>query len=293
MSLQAGEIVTLVCSRETDIGYMLVQDQEEVFLHRNETAGEIELDQEVTVFLYHDSKGRLSATMSMPHITTEGYGFAKVVDKLDGIGVFVNIGISKDILLEKGDLPPLEEVWPQEDDEIFCTLKRTNKGRLLIKLATEPVMQEYSVRAEESMLNKNVSGIIYRTLRVGSYILTDERFIGFIHESQRKTEPRIGQRVSGRIIDIKDDGSINVSLLPRVHEGMDQEAAEIYEYIMSRGGAMPYWDKSDAEDIKVRFGVSKASFKRSIGRLMKEGKVYQEGGWTYAKEMFEKKESEE
>lgn len=291
MSLQAGEIVTLMCSRETDIGYMLIQEKEEVFLHRNEAAGEIELDQEVTVFLYHDSKGRLSATMEMPHITTEGYGFAKVVSQLEGIGVFVNIGISKDILLEKGDLPPLEEVWPQEGDEIFCTLKRTNKGRLLIKLATEPVMKKFSVPAESSVLNKNVSGIIYRTLRVGSYILTDERFIGFIHESQRRTEPRIGERVNGRIIDVKNDGSINVSLLPRVHEGLDQEANDIYDYIMSRGGAMPYWDKSDAEDIKARFNISKAAFKRAIGRLLKEDKIYQENGWTYAKEMFEKKES--
>lgn len=290
MSLQAGEIVTLECSRETDIGYMLVQNQEEVFLHKNETVGEIDIDQEVTVFLYHDSKGRLSATMEMPHITTEEYGFAKVVDKLDGVGVFVNIGISKDILLEKGDLPPMEDVWPMEGDEVFCTLKRTNKGRLLIKLATEPVMKQISVPAEKSMLNKNVSGIIYRTLRVGSYILTDERFLGFIHESQRKTEPRIGQRVDGRIIDVKNDGSINVSLLQRVHEGLDEEANEIYAYMMSRGGAMPYWDKSDAEDIKTRFGISKASFKRALGRLLKENRVYQEDGWTYATELFEKKE---
>ena len=30
--------------------------------------------------------------------------------------------------------------------------------------------------------------------------------------------------------------------------------------------------------------MSKASFKRALGRLMKEGKVYQEDGWTYLKE---------
>jgi len=288
MTLQAGEIVTLVCSRETDIGYMLGADQEEVFLHKNEAAGEVELDQEITVFLYHDSKGRLSATMAMPYITLESYGFAKVVDVLEGSGVFVDIGIQKDILLEKGDLPPLESVWPNEGDEVYCTLKRTNKGRLLIKLATEPVMKQIAIEPEESMLNKNVSGIIYRTLRVGSYILTDERLIGFIHESQRRTEPRIGERVNGRVIDIKDDGTVNVSLLPRVHEGLDEDASQLFDYLMGRGGAMPYWDKSDAEDIKVRFNMSKGAFKRALGRLMKEEKIYQEEGWTYAKELFQK-----
>jgi uncharacterized protein len=30
--------------------------------------------------------------------------------------------------------------------------------------------------------------------------------------------------------------------------------------------------------------MSKAAFKRALGRLMKEGKVYQENGWTYKKE---------
>jgi len=46
---------------------------------------------------------------------------------------------------------------------------------------------------------------------------------------------------------------------------------------------MPYWDKSLPEDIQERFQMSKAAFKRALGRLMKEGKIYQEEGWTYLK----------
>jgi predicted RNA-binding protein (virulence factor B family) len=46
---------------------------------------------------------------------------------------------------------------------------------------------------------------------------------------------------------------------------------------------MPFGDKSAPEDIQERFQLSKASFKRALGRLMKEGKVYQEEGWTYLK----------
>ncbi len=46
---------------------------------------------------------------------------------------------------------------------------------------------------------------------------------------------------------------------------------------------MPYGDKSDPEDIQARFHMSKAAFKRALGRLMKENKVYQQDGWTYIK----------
>jgi uncharacterized protein len=88
---------------------------------------------------------------------------------------------------------------------------------------------------------------------------------------------------SGRIIDVKEDGTINVSLLGRKQETQDTDAKRIYDYLMSRNGAMPYSDKSMPEDIQERFGLSKAAFKRALGKLMKEGKVYQEGFWTYAK----------
>lgn len=82
---------------------------------------------------------------------------------------------------------------------------------------------------------------------------------------------------------MKDDGTINISLLPRKEEGMEDDAAVIYAYMEERGGAMPFWDKSHPEDIKERFNMSKAAFKRALGKLMKEEKVYQEEGWTYFK----------
>ena len=58
----------------------------------------------------------------------------------------------------------------------------------------------------------------------------------------------------------------------------------IMEYLMSRRGAMPFYDKSEPDDIRRVFKMSKASFKRALGTLMKQGKVYQEEGWTYLKE---------
>ncbi|MBD5026291.1 hypothetical protein GUF51_16570, partial [Xanthomonas citri pv. citri] len=44
-----------------------------------------------------------------------------------------------------------------------------------------------------------------------------------------------------------------------------------------------YSDKSQPDDIRERFNMSKAAFKRALGHLMKNGKVYQENGWTYEK----------
>ena len=287
MYLQPGAIEQVTVLRETEIGYMVGFDDEdgyeEVFLHKNEVAGEIEEGDTIDVFLYLDHKERIAATMKTPLITTSDWNWVKVVEVIPDLGVFVDIGVSKDILIPADEFPIYTPVWPEEDDELYCTLKLTNRGRLIALPARDSDMQEIIVDATPSMRNKNVNGRVYRSLQVGSFVLTDEHFRAFLHHTERKEQVRIGERVTGRIIDVKDDGTINISLLPRKEEGMEDDASQVYEYMESRGGAMPFWDKSHPEDIMERFNMSKAAFKRALGKLMKEGKVYQEEGWTYFK----------
>jgi hypothetical protein len=48
-------------------------------------------------------------------------------------------------------------------------------------------------------------------------------------------------------------------------------------------GKMPYSDASSPELIMAKFNISKAAFKRALGKLMKDGKIEQRDGWTYLK----------
>ena len=277
----AGEMITLTVKREVPFGYFLTDGTEEVLLHKNETERPLVTDEEVTVFLYHDHQGRLCATTKTPKITNDTYDWVEVAGVLPKLGVFVNIGISKDVLVSVDDLPPLLSLWPKRGDQLYCSLKTDKRGRLLAQLATDDVMKQIAVKAPESAFNQNIRGRVYRLIKVGAFIISDVGYIGFIHESQRRKEPRLGEVVEGRVIGVKEDGTVNVSLLPRKHESLDEDADMIYRYLESRGGAMPYHDKSDPEDIQARFQMSKAAFKRALGRLMKAKKVYQENGWTY------------
>lgn len=278
-----GQIVELTVARIVDFGYFLTDGEEDVLLHRNETDREFEEEEKVEVFLYVDSSGRLAATTTKPLVTVGEYAWVSVVDVQPDIGVFLDIGISKDVLLGRDDLPVMESVWPQPGDMLYITLRVNRNYLIYARMASDPVIQEISHPATRSDFNKNVHGHIYRTARVGSWMITAEGFKGFIHESQRSIEPRVGEKVTGRIIDVKEDGTVNISLLPRKQEALDEDATKILTYLESRNGAIPYGDKSMAEDITERFGLSKASFKRALGRLMKDGKVYQEQGWTYKK----------
>lgn len=279
-----GQMVKLTVARTTEYGYFLSDGEEDVLLHSNDTDQTYEEGDEVEVFLFVDSRGRLTATTTVPAVMVDQYAWVPVVDVKDGIGVFLDIGISKDILLGEEDLPVVKSVWPQKGDLLYVTLRVNRNNMIYARMAKDPIIQEISIPATRSDFNKNVHGYIYRTARVGSWIITAEGFKGFIHESQRRTEPRIGEKVEGRIIDVKEDGTINLSLLPRKQEALDEDAEKILNYLELRNGAMPYHDKSMAEDIQERFGMSKGSFKRALGKLMKAEEVYQENNWTYKKQ---------
>lgn len=280
---QIGQVVVLTVARKSTFGFFLSDGNEDVLMHINETKEEYEVGDQVTVFLYSDSQGRVSASANIPEISVGTYGWLTVSDVKPGVGVFLDLGLQKDLLLGEEDLPAHRGVWPQIGDMVYTTLRLSRNYLLYAKLASDQVIQTAAAKATRSDYNKNVQGHIYRTAKVGSWIYTIEGYKGFIHESQRQKEPRLGQKVEGRIIDVKEDGSINVSLLPRKQDVAGSDAERIYEYLMIRNGAMPYSDKSMPEDIFERFQLSKAAFKRALGTLMKEGKVYQEGSWTYEK----------
>ncbi|MCM3160936.1 S1-like domain-containing RNA-binding protein [Metabacillus litoralis] len=279
-----GTFATLTIDEQVDYGYFLTDGKDRVLLHNNEVIGEVEEGEKVEVFFGVDAQDRLYATMKKPFITQDTYGWVEVVDIVEDMGAFVDIGLSKDALVAKDHLPYLREVWPNVGDKLYCTLKVSKNGRFFVRLATEEIVEPFFKNADRALFNKEVTGTVYRMIVAGSFILTEEGYKGFIHSSQREVEPRLGETVTGRVIDVKEDGTINVSLLPRKHEAQGSDAERIYAYMQDRNGAMPFTDKSDPDDIKERFNLSKGAFKRALGLLMKNNRVYQKDGWTYFKE---------
>lgn len=278
-----GTIQTMTVARMIDNGFVLAKDQIEALLHHNETDKELELEQEVDVFLYQDKKGNLTATTKLPDVIMDEYGWAKVVSVLPHLGAFVDIGTTKEFLVSKDDLPLFENVWPKEEDELFVTLGKDQKGRLLAIPATEGVIWREIELAPDELLNQTVSGRVYHTSREGSAIITEEDYRGFIHHTERKEEPRLGELVQGRVIEVKEDGTLNISLRPLKQHGMIDDAEMILEHLANHDGIIPFSDKSDPDDIRGTFNISKAAFKRALGKLMKEGKIEQREGNTYLK----------
>lgn len=280
-NLQIGTIQMMTVKRTIDTGYVLQKGTEEVLMHTRETEGTLEVDAAVDVFLYTDKNDQVVATMKIPSIVLGAYGWATVVEVVPNLGVFVDIGTTKEMLVSVDDLPLFEEVWPQVDDKIYVTLGKDRKGRLLAIPASEEILEDCFEMAYDVELNERVSGRIYLTSKEGSALITEEGYRAFVHYTERGHEPRLGELVSGRIIEVKENGTLNVSLMPMKHERLDDDAEAILMYLQEHGGKMPYGDKSSPETIQKNFQMSKSAFKRALGRLMKYKKVKQADGQTF------------
>lgn len=279
--LPIGTIQTATVLRKIETGYVLQKETDEVLLHHNEALKELEVDEEVEVFLYQDKSNQLIATAKLPTIVMDRYDWAEVIEVVPNLGAFVHIGIDKDILVSIDDLPLFEKVWPIPGDMLYVTLGKDQEERLIALPATESIFQGMRELAPEELFNQPIEGHVYRTSKEGTAIFSNEGYRGFIHHTERIEEPRLGELVSGRVIAVKDDGTVNLSLKPLKQESMGPDADAILAYLENHDGVMPYTDRSDPNDIRKVFNISKSAFKRALGRLMKQSKIEQQDGQTF------------
>ena len=71
----------------------------------------------VHVFLYANRRGELTATMKMPNMTCDTFGWATVIRIDDTEGVYVDIGSSFEVLVNGADMPKVRSLWPKPGDE--------------------------------------------------------------------------------------------------------------------------------------------------------------------------------
>ncbi|TKI57271.1 DNA-binding protein [Brevibacillus antibioticus] len=279
-NLAAGMTLTMTVARKTEIGYFLSDGKDEVFLHVNEAHERLHNDDEVEVFLYHDHENRLAATMDMPHVGMGEYGWLEVVDISPRMGVFLDNGINKDLLLFIDDLPKHSDEWPRPKDQMLVALKQDKLGRLLAKPVTENEIVKIAAMADQSMKNKAVEGTVYKVIQAGAFLLTEDEHILFIHRDEMVGRLRLGQTIRCRISFVREDGRLNGSMKERKEVQYGEDADKLLRYMINRDEAMPYTDSTEAEVIREKFQMSKSSFKRALGKLMKERRVEQVNGWT-------------
>lgn len=248
---------------------------DDILLHKLQQTSPVKPGDKVSVFLYKDPHGRLTASMRTPRMREGQIARLKVINTSRD-GAFLDVGAERGIFMPyagmRGKLQVGEVVWAK--------LYTDKSGRLAMTMKVEDEIRRASRPADNVKVGDMVSGSVYNFTEQGAFIFTDERFIAFLDKHEMTTKPRVGQTLTTRITFIRDDGRINVSMRPIKEKAINLDAQMLYDTLIARGGKMPYCDETASEVIRERFGISKSAFKRALGHLMKEGKVEQKDGWT-------------
>lgn len=279
MNESLGKVIVGLVTDINDDAFYIQKSGVTYQLPRTETMN-VQLGDSVEGFAYVGINKELRLTMEVPKVRVGHFSWGTVVDVRRDLGVFVDIGLpDKELVVSMDDLPNEKHLWPKKGDQLMVSIRVDEKDRMWGHLAEETIFQSISKKGTETLNNQNMNGIAYRLKLAGTYILTDDHYLGFIHPSERKDEPRLGERVSGRVIGIRPDGILNISLMPRAHEAISDDAAMLLAILQrTKTGSLPYTDKSSPEEINERFGISKGQFKRALGNLMKQRKIVQENG---------------
>lgn len=264
--------------KEENSQFYLVQKEGLSFALAKEE-GSHSLGDMVKGFVYTDMKHRLRLTTKPIDSRRDHYGWGEVTTVRRDLGVFVDTGIpDKEIVVSLDVLPELKDLWPKKGDRLYLKLVVDKKDRIWGLPAEPEIFQRLASPAYDNMQNQSLPAIVYRLKLSGTFVyLPENNMLGFIHPSERYTEPRLGQVLTARVIGFRErDRTLNLSLKPSSFEMLENDAQMILTYLKSNGGYMTLNDKSSPEDIKAIFGISKGQFKKALGGLMKANKIKQD-----------------
>jgi len=276
-----GTVVTAKVTDENDDAYFVQVNGETLVVDKQEPEKPLHIGGLYEGFVYENEDHRLQMTRHVPEISFDHYVWGTVVRTRHDLGVFVDVGLpNKDLVVSLDELPTISRLWPKKDDRLLIKLTRDNKQRLWGTLADQAYFTEIATPYNrDQMKNTDTMATVFRLKMAGTSVLTDDGHLGFVHPSERDQEPRLGQHVKARVIGHLRDGELNLSLKPRGYEEIGDDAQMLLAALQHQTNhTLPFWDKSDPEDIRNYFGISKAQFKRAVGNLLKQRLISQQPG---------------
>ncbi len=271
--IELGKYQTLKVVKKTDFGLYLGDEstgaaqarEHTILLPIKEVPAGTVVGDSLEVFLYRDSEDREIATTAKVPLTIGGLAVLKVKE-VGKVGAFLDWGLMKDLML-----PYKEQTCKVEQgDQVLVTLYLDKSKRLCA------TMKVYHLLAAASPYKKDdmVTGIVYDAIDTfGVFVAIDNKYSAMLPKNELFARVRIGDVVTARVINVREDGKLTLSLREKSHVQMDADAEQIISRLKANNGFLPMNDSTDPEKIKEEFGISKNAFKRAIGKLYKAGTI--------------------
>ncbi|HKQ69344.1 MAG TPA: S1-like domain-containing RNA-binding protein [Polyangiaceae bacterium] len=265
-----GQVVSLLVRRFAAPGVFLAVDEgderpdaEVVLLPRAEVPDGLAVGDRLEVFVYLDSEDRPVATLKRPKVRLGEVAFLEVTD-LTSFGAFVDWGLPKELLVPLAEQTRDLSVGTRHPVGLFID----KTGRLAGTMKVGELLKTKPTFARDAW----VEGEAWRKDDdVGVFVIVERQFVGLLPAFEPHSLAR-GESAKFRVTNVLVDGKIELSLRGKAHEELENDASKILA-VLTRPHAPKVGDRSDPEQIRSAFGLSKKAFKRAVGTLLKTGRV--------------------
>ncbi|AWM34773.1 CvfB family protein [Hymenobacter nivis] len=265
--MNLGDYNDLEVARETSVGLYLTSDDGDLLLPNKYIPEGTRVGDVLRVFVYRDSEDRLIATTLRPLALVNSFAALTVRDH-GPAGSFLEWGLEKDLLLpfpnQRRDLRVGERVFvfvylDEESDRLVASAK----WKKFLSNAPFPGQPGDAVRlmvADETDL--------------GYPVIVDGTHQGLLFHNEVFRPLRLGETIPGFLRQVRADGKLDVRLQREGYGEVETAAATLLAALRAApSGALPIGDKSEADDVYRRVGMSKKIFKKALGALFKQGAV--------------------
>jgi predicted RNA-binding protein (virulence factor B family) len=225
-----------------------------------------EVEDWLNVFVYLDSEDKLLATTEKPKVQVGEFASLKVKE-INSIGVFLDWGLPKDLLL------PYSEEKRQLKQGDYCVVHVYLDKRTRRITATARLDRYLDKVAANYSLGQEVKLLVVEESDLGFKAVINNQHWGLIHKNEVFKFLRSGKQEIGYIKALRDDNKIALSLQPVGAQAADSLNEKILAKLRDNQGSLPVSDKSEPQVIADLFGVSKGNFKKAIGALYKNGQI--------------------
>jgi len=262
--LEIGRLNTLeIISRKPQGLYLDGGRYGEILIPNQYIPRDVNVGDEIEVFIYFDSEDRIIATTRKPLVMIGEFAMLRCIS-VSTVGAFMDWGLQKDLLV-----PYSEQKSKMVKDMHY--LVHVHFDEVSKRIVASAKLDKY---LDKSPINfkewDQVDLIITKETELGYKAIINNTHWGVIYKNEVFKKIEYGQKLKGFVKKIRVDGKIDLSLEKLGYGKVDPISQEILDKLNKNEGFIPVTDKSSPETIAKLFGLSKKNYKKAVGALYKQ-----------------------
>jgi len=259
-----GKMNPLKVVKTVDFGVYLDGGSDgEILLPTRYVPENCQVEDTLSVFIYTDSEDRLIATTLKPYAMVGEFACLEV-ESVNEVGAFLDWGLMKQLLV-----PFMEQRAKMQEGghyPVFIYVDFESK-RITASAKLEKFIDASHPELEA---DQQVDLMIYKKTDLGWKAIVNQQYSGILYQNEVFQPLEIGQKLTGFVKQIREDDKIDLMLQKPGFEKIDDFSVKLHELLKEADGFLPLTDKSPADEIYGRFGISKKTFKKAVGDLYRK-----------------------